>query len=87
MSIVNLQHVRKVYDTKIAVADLSFTIEPGSMFGLLGPNGSGKTSSIRMMIGMTVPTPAPSASSVSHSTATCSRASAICPKSAASTRR
>src|SRR5580700_11840512 len=55
MSIVELQHVRKAYDTKIAVADLSFIIEPGSMFGLLGPNGSGKTSSIRMMIGITVP--------------------------------
>ena len=55
MAIVKLQHVRKVYDTKIAVADLSFTIEPGTMFGLLGPNGSGKTSSIRMMIGITVP--------------------------------
>ncbi|MEI9979101.1 MAG: ATP-binding cassette domain-containing protein [Edaphobacter sp.] len=55
MPIVELQHVRKAYDTKIAVADLSFKIEPGSMFGLLGPNGSGKTSSIRMMIGMTVP--------------------------------
>src|SRR6201987_2291118 len=55
MPIVELQHVRKAYDTKIAVADLSFTIEPGSMFGLLGPNGSGKTSSIRMMIGITVP--------------------------------
>src|ERR1700735_4928845 len=55
MSIVELQHVRKAYDTKIAVADLSFQIEPGSMFGLLGPNGSGKTSTIRMMIGMTVP--------------------------------
>jgi ABC-2 type transport system ATP-binding protein len=55
MPIVELQQVRKVYDTKIAVAGLSFTIEPGSMFGLLGPNGSGKTSSIRMMIGMTVP--------------------------------
>jgi ABC-2 type transport system ATP-binding protein len=55
MSIVELQHVRKAYDTKIAVADLSFRIEPGSMFGLLGPNGSGKTSSIRMMIGITVP--------------------------------
>jgi ABC-2 type transport system ATP-binding protein len=55
MPIVELKHVRKAYDTKIAVADLSFTIEPGSMFGLLGPNGSGKTSSIRMMIGMTVP--------------------------------
>jgi ABC-2 type transport system ATP-binding protein len=55
MPIVELQHVRKAYDTKIAVADLSFQIEPGSMFGLLGPNGSGKTSTIRMMIGMTVP--------------------------------
>jgi ABC-2 type transport system ATP-binding protein len=55
MSIVELQHVRKAYDAKIAVADLSFTIEPGTMFGLLGPNGSGKTSSIRMMIGITVP--------------------------------
>jgi ABC-2 type transport system ATP-binding protein len=55
MPIVELQHVRKAYDTKLAVADLSFRIEPGSMFGLLGPNGSGKTSSIRMMIGITVP--------------------------------
>ncbi len=55
MPIVELQHLRKAYDTKIAVADLSFQIEPGSMFGLLGPNGSGKTSTIRMMIGMTIP--------------------------------
>jgi ABC-2 type transport system ATP-binding protein len=55
MPIVELQQVRKAYDTKIAVEDLSFSIEPGSMFGLLGPNGSGKTSSIRMMIGITVP--------------------------------
>ncbi len=55
MPIVALQNVRKVYDTKVAVDGLSLTIEPGTMFGLLGPNGSGKTSSIRMMIGMTVP--------------------------------
>lgn len=55
MAIVQLDHVRKAYDTKIAVEDLSFLIEPGTMFGLLGPNGSGKTSSIRMMIGITVP--------------------------------
>ena len=55
MAIVELQQVRKAYDTKIAVDDLSFRIESGSMFGLLGPNGSGKTSSIRMMIGITVP--------------------------------
>ena len=55
MAIVELQQVRKAYDTKIAVDDLSFRIESGSMFGLLGPNGSGKTSTIRMMIGITVP--------------------------------
>jgi ABC-2 type transport system ATP-binding protein len=55
MSIVELQNIRKVYDTKVAVEGLSLTIAPGTMFGLLGPNGSGKTSSIRMMIGMTVP--------------------------------
>jgi ABC-2 type transport system ATP-binding protein len=55
MPIVALENVHKAYDTKIAVEDLSFTIEPGTMFGLLGPNGSGKTSTIRMMIGITVP--------------------------------
>ncbi len=55
MPIVQLNHIRKVYDTKVAVEDLSFTIEPGTMFGLLGPNGSGKTSTIRMMIGITMP--------------------------------
>ena len=55
MPIVELEHVRKAYDSKVAVADLSFKIEPGTMFGLLGPNGSGKTSTIRMMIGITVP--------------------------------
>jgi ABC-2 type transport system ATP-binding protein len=55
MAIVELHQVRKAYDTKVAVENLSFVIEPGSMFGLLGPNGSGKTSSIRMMIGITVP--------------------------------
>jgi len=55
MSIVALEKIRKVYDSKVAVEGLSLAIEPGTMFGLLGPNGSGKTSSIRMMIGMTVP--------------------------------
>jgi ABC-2 type transport system ATP-binding protein len=55
MPVVELSHVRKAYDTKIAVDDLSISIEQGTMFGLLGPNGSGKTSSIRMMIGITEP--------------------------------
>ncbi len=55
MAIIEIRNIRKVYDTKVAVEGLSLSIEPGTMFGLLGPNGSGKTSSIRMMIGMTVP--------------------------------
>jgi ABC-2 type transport system ATP-binding protein len=55
MPIVQLQDVSKAYDSKVAVDQLSFEIAQGSMFGLLGPNGSGKTSSIRMMIGMTMP--------------------------------
>jgi ABC-2 type transport system ATP-binding protein len=55
MSIVELNNVRKVYDEKVAVHGLSLTIEPGTIYGVLGPNGSGKTSTIRMMIGITVP--------------------------------
>ncbi|SNT25913.1 ABC-2 type transport system ATP-binding protein [Granulicella rosea] len=53
--IVDLRNIRKVYDSKVAVEGLSLRIEAGTMFGLLGPNGSGKTSSIRMMIGITAP--------------------------------
>ncbi len=55
MPVVQLNKVRKVYENKVAVEELSFQIEPGQMFGLLGPNGSGKTSSIRMMMGITYP--------------------------------
>ncbi len=53
--VVALDRISKAYESKIAVQDLSLQIEPGTMFGLLGPNGSGKTSTIRMMIGITLP--------------------------------
>lgn len=55
MAIVELENIRKAYDSKVAVEGLSLRIEPGTMFGLLGPNGSGKSSTIRMMIGITRP--------------------------------
>ena len=55
MPVVALSGVTKAYENKIAVSDLSLSIEAGQMFGLLGPNGAGKTSSIRMMMGITVP--------------------------------
>ncbi len=38
-----------------AVHDLSFTVEPGSVTGFLGPNGSGKTTTLRMILGLVVP--------------------------------
>src|ERR1039457_6482468 len=41
MPVVELVGVTKAYDTKIAVSDLSLSIEAGQMFGLLGPNGAG----------------------------------------------
>ncbi|HTM17656.1 MAG TPA: ATP-binding cassette domain-containing protein [Terracidiphilus sp.] len=55
MPVVELAGVTKTYESKVAVRDLSLSIEPGQMFGLLGPNGAGKTSSIRMMMGITMP--------------------------------
>jgi ABC-2 type transport system ATP-binding protein len=55
MPVVELAGVTKAYENKIAVSNLSLSIEAGQMFGLLGPNGAGKTSSIRMMMGITVP--------------------------------
>ena len=55
MPVVELAGVSKAYENKVAVDDLSLSIEAGQMFGLLGPNGAGKTSSIRMMMGITIP--------------------------------
>jgi ABC-2 type transport system ATP-binding protein len=59
MPVVELVGVTKAYEakdaSKIAVNNLSLSIEAGQMFGLLGPNGAGKTSSIRMMMGITIP--------------------------------
>jgi ABC-2 type transport system ATP-binding protein len=55
MPVVELAAVTKAYESKVAVRNLSLSIEAGQMFGLLGPNGAGKTSSIRMMMGITIP--------------------------------
>ena len=55
MPVVELAGVTKTYQSKVAVHNLSLSIEAGQMFGLLGPNGAGKTSSIRMMMGITLP--------------------------------
>jgi ABC-2 type transport system ATP-binding protein len=55
MSTVQANHVVKSYADKVAVDDLSFSVEPGEIFGLIGPNGAGKTSTIRMMMDIIKP--------------------------------
>ncbi|PVU96703.1 hypothetical protein BB561_001027 [Smittium simulii] len=48
-----LRRVRKVYNSgKVAVKDVTFSVEKDTIFGLLGPNGAGKTTTISMMSGL-----------------------------------
>ncbi len=53
MSALSIENLSKCYDGKPAVNDISFTIEPGEIFGLLGPNGAGKSTTINMIGGVT----------------------------------
>ena len=44
------------YEIKEAVRDVSFSIEPGEMVGYIGANGAGKSTTIKMLSGILVPT-------------------------------
>jgi ABC-2 type transport system ATP-binding protein len=48
-----IHNLAKQYDGQPAVKGLSFTINPGEIFGLLGPNGAGKSTTINMIAGVT----------------------------------
>jgi ABC-2 type transport system ATP-binding protein len=50
------QNLTKRFGDFTAVDDVNFEVYPGEIFGFLGPNGSGKTTSIRMMLGLMKPT-------------------------------
>jgi ABC-2 type transport system ATP-binding protein len=47
-----LDHVSKRYGAVAAIVDLSLTVERGEMFGLIGPDGAGKTTTIRTVCGL-----------------------------------
>ena len=53
---LNVRHLRKVYGEIVAVDDLTFTVQPGTVLGLLGGNGAGKTTTIAMLLGLLEPT-------------------------------
>jgi ABC-2 type transport system ATP-binding protein len=53
---IELQNVTKIFGERRAVDDLSLTVSPGEIFGLLGHNGAGKSTAIGMMLGQVWPT-------------------------------
>jgi ABC-2 type transport system ATP-binding protein len=54
--VLTLERVSKRFDQTLAVDDLSFSVEPGTVFGFLGGNGAGKTTSLRMVLDIIRPT-------------------------------
>ncbi len=46
---ISLQNVTKKFETLTAVHNLSFTVNPGEIFGLIGPDGAGKTTTLRVI--------------------------------------
>jgi ABC-2 type transport system ATP-binding protein len=56
MKAIEIERLTKRYGPARGVADLSFDIEKGEIFGYLGPNGSGKTTTIRCLMGLLRPT-------------------------------
>jgi ABC-2 type transport system ATP-binding protein len=54
-SAISVENVSKSYGNKQALNDLTFSVRPGSLFGFLGPNGSGKTTTINILTGILLP--------------------------------
>jgi Cu-processing system ATP-binding protein len=52
---INVRNLTKQFKNHVAVDDVSFDIDDGESFALLGPNGSGKTTTLKCMAGLTLP--------------------------------
>lgn len=53
---IKVMNLSKIYSNGKGIFDLSFEVKKGEVFGYLGPNGSGKTTTIRNLLGFTNPT-------------------------------
>ena len=56
MAVIETEGLTKRFGDTVAVDDLSLRVEEGQVFGFLGPNGSGKTTTIGMLLGILTPT-------------------------------
>jgi ABC-2 type transport system ATP-binding protein len=56
MHAIDVRGLTRRFGAFVAVNDLSFTVEPGEIFGFLGANGAGKSTTIRMLCGLLRPT-------------------------------
>jgi ABC-2 type transport system ATP-binding protein len=52
---IEARHLSKRYGSRLAVDNLSFTVEPGKVTGFLGPNGAGKSTTMRLLLGLDRP--------------------------------
>lgn len=55
MALLEVGELHKSFGDIHAVAGVSFRVEPGEIFGLIGPDGAGKTSTLRMIVGLSDP--------------------------------
>ncbi|MFF3451618.1 ABC transporter ATP-binding protein [Streptomyces sp. NPDC002667] len=55
MSVIEVSGLRKSYNGRAVVDDVSLTVEEGEIFGILGPNGAGKTTTVECVEGLRVP--------------------------------
>ena len=53
--ILEISHLRKVYQKRDVLKDVTFSLEPGTATALVGPNGAGKTTLIRILAGLVIP--------------------------------
>jgi ABC-2 type transport system ATP-binding protein len=50
-TMIEVEHLSKLYGSTRAIKDVTFSVEPGEILGLLGPNGAGKTTTMRILSG------------------------------------
>jgi ABC-2 type transport system ATP-binding protein len=55
MPAIEVRNLHKRYGDHVAVQDVSFTVEPGEIFGIIGPNGAGKTTTVECIEGLRMP--------------------------------